>query len=175
MFRECTPHAWNMKYSTFVRVVGCSLQTIYGWKRMDYSPKITNHLYKMKITIWWSISTTIPNVDRSCDDQTFVVSDALLNWKTWHRHFGHVRYTGLQKLVGRNLVDGFNIDKDSPKLDCVAYTKAKQHTEPFSESTMRYTESRKLMHINLYIRKIQHQLNQLNLDLIRLNQIYNKN
>jgi hypothetical protein len=49
-----------------------------------------------------------------------------------------------------NLVEGFNVDKDSPKPDCVACTEAKQHTEPFPESTTRHTEPGELTHIDLW-------------------------
>lgn len=48
------------------------------------------------------------------------------------------------------MVDGFIVDKDSPKLNCVACTEAKQHIEPFSKSSIRNPQPGELMHIDLW-------------------------
>ena len=34
-------------------------------------------------------------------------TEEIYNWETWHRRFGHVSYSGLQKLFNKNMVEGF--------------------------------------------------------------------
>ena len=111
--------------------------------------KISNHLYKLKMVIRQS-SHSSPNIEESHVNQTFVGNSALPNWETWHQRFGHIGYTGLQKLLDNKLVDGFNVDIQSPKPDCIACTEAKQHVEPFPKMSKRSTEPGELMHIDLW-------------------------
>jgi IS30 family transposase len=61
-----------------------------------------------------------------------------------------VGYTGLQRLLDTQLVEGFNVDSKSPKPDCIACTKAKQHVEPFPKSVEQMTGPGDLTHINLW-------------------------
>jgi hypothetical protein len=68
----------------------------------------------------------------------------------WHKQFGHVEYSGLKKLLKGKMVDRFNIDIHSPKLDGIACRKAKQHREPFPKSTTQKTEPGELTHIDLW-------------------------
>jgi hypothetical protein len=48
------------------------------------------------------------------------------------------------------LVDGFNIDVQTAKPDCVTCTEAKQHVEPFPKSVKRKTEPGELTHIDVW-------------------------
>ena len=48
------------------------------------------------------------------------------------------------------MVDGFIVDEDSPKPNCVACTEAKQHIELFPKLSIRNTEPGELMHIDLW-------------------------
>ena len=48
------------------------------------------------------------------------------------------------------MVEGFTVDIDSPKPDCIACTEAKQHVEPFPKSLIRKTEAGELTHIDLW-------------------------
>ena len=48
------------------------------------------------------------------------------------------------------MVEGFDIDINSPKPDCVACTEAKQHVEPFPKITKRSTEPSELTHVDLW-------------------------
>jgi hypothetical protein len=59
------------------------------------------HLYKMSVNRLPSSSTS---------NETFNNQATALSWEMWHRHYGHVGYLGLQKLLDSNMVDGFNID-----------------------------------------------------------------
>src|SRR5271155_97140 len=81
---------------------------------------------------------------------TFVGCEPALSWETWHRRFGHIAYSGLRKLLDKKLVDGFNVDKDSPMPDCVACTESKQHIESFPKLSNRITIIGELTHIDLW-------------------------
>ena len=48
------------------------------------------------------------------------------------------------------MVEGFTVDKDSPKPDCIVCTEAKQHVEPFPQSSIRKTEASESTHIDLW-------------------------
>ena len=48
------------------------------------------------------------------------------------------------------MVEGFTVDVDSPKPDCIACTEAKQHVQPFPKSSIRKTKAGELTHIDLW-------------------------
>jgi hypothetical protein len=48
------------------------------------------------------------------------------------------------------MIEGFDIDINSPKSDCIAYTEAKQHVEPFPKAIKRSTKPGELTHIDLW-------------------------
>ena len=50
----------------------------------------------------------------------------------------------------QNLVEGFNVDTQSPKPDRIACTESKQFVEPFNQTTNRQTEPGELTHIDLW-------------------------
>jgi hypothetical protein len=62
-------------------------------------------------------------IAENCNITTMARKDT---WNDWHRKFGHVSISGLQKLVAKDLVDGLDIDKDSMIEDCIACKEAKQ-------------------------------------------------
>ena len=62
----------------------------------------------------------LSNPSNKLQSQTFIANNKLPTWETWHRCFGHVGYTGLQKLLDSKMVDKFIVDEDSPKPDCIA-------------------------------------------------------
>ena len=95
-------------------------------------------------------SHSYPNIDESHASQTFIRNHTLPNWDTWHQQFGHIGYTGLQRLLDKKLVEGFNVDLQSPKPDCIACTEAKQHVERLPKTSQRNTEPGQLMHIDLW-------------------------
>jgi len=53
------------------------------------------------------------------------------SWTDLHRRYGHVAYSGLKRLYREKLVDGINIDENSPMPDCEACIQAKQTRDPF--------------------------------------------
>ena len=72
-------------------------------------------------------------------------------WTNWHRKFGHVSISGLQKLLAKDLVDGFDVDKDSAIEDCVACKEAKQsHTSFPQASESRSSHPGELTHTDVW-------------------------
>jgi hypothetical protein len=55
-----------------------------------------------------------------------------LTWDQWHRRYGHIGMTSLEKLQKGKLVDGLEVDESSvPSRSCEACIQAKQATMPF--------------------------------------------
>jgi transposase InsO family protein len=82
--------------------------------------------------------------------QTFFIHEPAQSWEIWHKRFGHVNYSGLQKLLDHNLVEGFNVNSQSSKPDCIACTESKQSIEPFGSSSDWQTVPGELTHIDLW-------------------------
>ena len=61
-------------------------------------------------------------------------------WSEWHRRFGHIAYSGLQRLNREHLVDGMTIDEHSPMPQCEACIKAKQTRDPFPSTSENRSE-----------------------------------
>ena len=78
--------------------------------------KVRNNLYKLRFK-------HTPRMAHS--ECAFNTTSSSQTWETWHRHFGHVGYSGIKKLLDNQLVDGLQIDTNSPKPDCVACTDVK--------------------------------------------------
>ena len=53
-------------------------------------------------------------------------------------------------MLDNNLVDGFNVNTQTQKPDCIACTKSKQTVKPFGKPTEKKTEPGELTHINLW-------------------------
>jgi GAG-pre-integrase domain len=82
--------------------------------------------------------------------QTLFIHELAQSWEIWHKKFGHVSYSVLRKLLDHNLVEGFNVNSQSSKHDCIACTKLKQAIEPFGSSSDWQTVPGELTHINLW-------------------------
>jgi GAG-pre-integrase domain len=52
----------------------------------------------------------------------------------WHKRYGHISYNGLKHLCQENLVNGLDVDIDSPIKECKVCIQAKQVCKPFSDS-----------------------------------------
>ena len=103
---------------------------------------------------------TKPSKNTTITPQTFLAAEPAQSLETWHKRFGHTSYGRLQHMLDNGLVDGFSVDMQTQKPDCIACTELKQTVEPFGKSAKRKTESGKLTHINLHIGEIQHYLHQ---------------
>jgi hypothetical protein len=108
--------------------------------------QIENHLYKMEVAI------REPNAKftKEVMPQSFIVNEPSQTWETWHKRFGHIGYSGLQYMLDKNLVEGFNVNTNTSKPDCVACTEAKQSMEPFNQHSDRETEPGDLTHMDLW-------------------------
>ena len=108
--------------------------------------KISNNLYRL------NLKTQMPNKIYRKNDiyHTFISTEQIQNWETWHRRFGHIGYSGLQKLIDLKMVDGFTVDEDSIKPDCEICTQAKQSVKPFDGVPSRNTKPGELTHIDLW-------------------------
>ena len=103
--------------------------------------KLCNNLYKLTFK-------HVPQTTHSVC--AFNAAVPLQTWETWHRCFGHVGYSGIKKLYDNQLVDGLQIDMNSPKPDCVACTEAKLSEAPYGPASGRQTKPGELTHIDLW-------------------------
>src|SRR5437868_11279031 len=53
------------------------------------------------------------------------VAKDVSTWMDWHHRYGHIRIRGLQHTLAQGLVDGLNIDENSPIIDC---KRSEEHT-----------------------------------------------
>ena len=109
--------------------------------------KIENNLYKLKL------NTRSPRVNSSNQEkknlQSFSMEETQ-NWETWHKCYGHIGYSGIQKLIDHKMVDGLTIDISSIKPDCEICIQAKQTIKPFDGKSRRNTKAGELTHIDLW-------------------------
>jgi len=98
--------------------------------------KLQNNLYRIILKL-----ASNPMAEVVC----FSANTFPIPWKTWHRRFGHVSYSGLQNLLRLNLVDGFKVDASSPKPDCIACAKGKLFEAPYGPTSKNQTKISQLM------------------------------
>jgi transposase InsO family protein len=95
--------------------------------------------------------STRTNIVRASTAQVNSAEEVAQSWETWHKRFGHVGYSGLQRMMQGRLVDGFNVDERTPKPDCKACTESKQFVTPFPHQAQnRATRPGELTHIDLW-------------------------
>jgi GAG-pre-integrase domain len=83
-------------------------------------------------------------------DEHLAFNATKITWDTWHHRFGHIGYSGLQKLREKNLVSRFTPELRSPKPDCGPCTQAKLAHKPFPSTAMRTNTIGILTHIDLW-------------------------
>ena len=108
--------------------------------------QIGNNLYKMDV----AIRKPNPISTKEAIPQSFMVNEPAQSWETWHKRFGHIGYSGLQHMLDKNLVKGFNVNTRTDKPDCIACTEAKQSVEPYDQHTENETEPGDLTHMDLW-------------------------
>jgi hypothetical protein len=139
---------WDTAGRRYTRGGGTLTLIMKDGKSITKGTKIGNNLYKMKVSVQASNATHTKRCTVML--QTYMSNELSQSWETWHNRFGHISYDGLQKLLDRNLVDGFTVDTRTPKKDCITCTEAKQSQESFNKSTDRKSEPGKLTHIDLW-------------------------
>jgi len=102
-------------------------------------------LYKIKFTI-----APKPSNKKPIDDLICLTARLAVPWETWHKRFGHIAYSGLEKLVCLGLVDGLNVDHNLLKPDCIACTKAKLFEALYGPTSKQETKVGELMHTDLW-------------------------
>ncbi|GBE86810.1 hypothetical protein SCP_1000520 [Sparassis crispa] len=61
------------------------------------------------------------------EEHANIAHDDSDSWESWHRRYGHLGFTGLEKLYKENLVEGLTVDENSmPLTQCEACIQAKQ-------------------------------------------------
>jgi len=133
---------WDQIGGTYIGTEGMLTLVNCEGAHIAKGKRLKNNLSRMYVQVYKEDGGTM--------GEAFVANKPPASWETWHRRFGHVGYTGLQKLLDGNIVEGFEVDKNTPKVDCIACTEAKQHVEPFPKSTNRQTEAGELTHIDLW-------------------------
>ena len=108
-------------------------------------PKIANKLYRLSFAL-----APAPPPDSKPEPACFTSSIEKLPWETLHRRFGHISYSGLEKLVRLDLVDGIQVDTKSPKPDCIACTEAKLFEAPYGPASRAETKVGELTHVDLW-------------------------
>ncbi len=117
-----------------------------GGITITVAKRIENNLYKIQVGVR-EMATKLHTQDKY---ETFTTTKSFPSWETWHKRFGHVSYSGLQKLWEKNLVYGFNVNTQMPKPDCVTCTEAKQNEEPHNKEINRQTKPGELTHIDVW-------------------------
>jgi hypothetical protein len=107
-------------------------------------PKLGNKLYHLSFTL-----ATAPPSDTEPEPACFTTNIQKLPWEILHWHFGHISYSGLEKLVHLDLINGIQVDMKSPKLDCIPCMEAKLFEAPYSPATGVETKVGELMHVDL--------------------------
>ena len=102
-------------------------------------------LYKIKFTI-----APKPSNKKPIDNLICLTAWLAVLWETWHKHFGHIAYSGLEKLVRLGLVDGLNVNHNSLKPNCIACTEAKLFEAPYGPALKRETKVGELTHTDLW-------------------------
>jgi hypothetical protein len=64
-------------------------------------PKLENKLYRLSFAL-----ATAPTSDTEPELAYFTTNIQKLPWEILHWHFGHISYSGLEKLVHLDLVNG---------------------------------------------------------------------
>ena len=82
--------------------------------------------------------------------ETYDAHDFAPSWEIWHKWFGHVGYSGHQKLLEHDLVEGLELNKKSPKLDCIACAEVKLSKASYGPATDRHMQPGQLTHLDLW-------------------------
>jgi hypothetical protein len=112
--------------------------------------KIKHSLYKIDVSLCEQTNDPKSDSQTSDDRYVFTTDTNTQTWETWHKRFGHIGYKGLQRLKDLNLVQGLSVDPESPKLDCVACTEAKQTQEPYKKLMRTKRDPGELTHIDVW-------------------------
>ena len=117
-------------------------------KSVAQGVKISNDLYKFAFK-------HTPRTARS--DYVFSAASPSQSWETWHQCCGQVGYSGIKALLDNQLVEGLQIDMNSPKLGCVACTEVKLSVAPYGPASGHQMKTGELTHMDLWASTTWHQ------------------
>jgi len=154
---------WDKSGGTYIGGKGTIVLTTNNGVQVTQGVQVANNLYKLAVELpKWATKRSHVNVSGhgmchnghmnadSAPMICFIGKQPCQTWEEWHHHFGHVSYSGLQKLLDGNMVEGLHIDLNSAQPDCPICVEAKQHIKPFPKTVNQKTEPGELMHINLW-------------------------
>ena len=89
----------------------------------------------------------------SSSDESALVSKAAETAALWHRRFGHLGYENLARMVTDSMVTGISVSasefSEGSKRVCEPCVMAKQHREPFPQSSSSSTQPLQLVHMDV--------------------------
>ena len=135
---------WEAAGGKYIRHDGKLTLTAKSRSHIAQGPRIANNLYKLRFTLKRPVQ-----VENKRTNHIFTTQE-MPSWETWHRHFGHIGYTGLQKMYQLGLVNGFGMDAQTPRPDCVACMEGKLIIKPFNKSVTHVREIGQPTHIDLW-------------------------
>ena len=109
------------------------------------APKISNKLYRLSFVL-----ASVPPSGFEPEATCFTTNIETIPWEILHRCFRHVSYSGLEKLVHLDLINGICMDQKSPKSDCIPCTEAKLFEALYGPASGVETKVGELMHVNLW-------------------------
>jgi transposase InsO family protein len=75
------------------------------------------------------------------NESSLYASSPKLSWDQWHRRYGHISTTTLDRISKRGIVDGLSIDQSTiPSNTCEACIQAKQAHKPFPKEAENRSE-----------------------------------
>jgi hypothetical protein len=134
---------WEMHGQSYTGGGGIWTMTNEKGKPVATGMRVKNHLYKMNLESMDTRIKVTPNV-------MFASSESSQTWETWHKRFSHISYSGLQKLFDQQLAEGFNLDLQSPKPDCIVCMEANMTVEPYKPAAARQNTPGGLTHIDVW-------------------------
>ena len=137
---------WERDGQQYLGCNGKLLLITWNDEHVTQGTKIANNLYKLDV----SIQQPPNNNESSQTPHVLNTSEHAQSWETWHKCYGHIGYTGLQKLLDNKLVNGFVVDTTSAKPNCIPCKEAKQTTEPFKGVSHQDIIPGELTHIDLW-------------------------
>ncbi len=135
---------WEAAGGAFEAHKGKLTLTAESGKRVATGTRMQNNLYKIKFKL------KVPTQRQMVQSDHVFTAHEVPSWEAWHQRFGHIGYTGLQKLYDQNLVNGFDVDTRTPKPDCIVCTEGKLAIKPFDKQASRAKEVGQLTHIDLW-------------------------
>jgi len=107
-------------------------------------------LYKISFALAPASSSSSPEESEPIEDLICFSVRLSVPWEVWHKRFGHIAYSGLEKLLRLSLVDGLDVNMQTPKPDCVTCMEAKLSEAPYGPALVKSTKVGELTHTDIW-------------------------